>query len=299
MDKPRPPIAAEVPDVADSAPEPLGAGTSEHELVPPTLGDLALPADLPPAAGSLDLSPTAGLPPRARAELPRVVNRLLGQTFVYQDKEGDKDDYYFIHRFRPSVAAALALAGFELVHDDYHRIYQVMSRYTYCRSRYPLDVTLMIVVLRKLYAERAETLSLAGDPVVSLAELRDEYRTITDKPRDLGVVQYERLLRRMRRLGLVEPIDGRTIDVRDGDSRLRLRGSVRMILPIQTADELAAWLRRFRGGLGPGDAAAGTELVEAAGRGNGSTVGAGPYGETLEDEADEGLDPDEDDGRAD
>lgn len=244
-------------------------GTDSDETTPGTPIDAAAELAPPP-----DLSPTAGLPPRARAELPRVVNRLLGQTFVYQDKDGDKEDYYFVHRHRPSVAAALALAGFELVHDDYHRIYQVMSRYSYCRTRYPLDVTLMIVVLRKLYAERAETLSLAGDPVISLAELRDEYRTITDKPRDLGVVQYERLLRRMRRLGLVEPIDGRTIDVRDGESRLRLRGSVRMILPIQTADEMAAWLRRFRGGLGPGDAGA-DEILSTAGAegGNGSAAG--------------------------
>jgi hypothetical protein len=34
--------------------------------------------------------------------------------------------------------------------------------------------------------------------------------------------------------------------VRDGDARLRLRGSVRMILPIQTVDELDAWIRKYR-----------------------------------------------------
>jgi hypothetical protein len=229
-----------------------------------------------------DLAPTAGLPPSARANLPRVVNRLLGQTFVYQDKDSDKEDYYFVHRFRPSVAAALELAGFELLHDDYHRIYQVISRYTYCRTRYPLDVTLMIVVLRKLYAERAEQLSLAGDPVVTMAELRDEYRTITDKPRDLGVVQYEHLMRRMRRLGLVEPIDGRTIDVREGESRLRLRGSVRMILPIQTADEMAAWLRRFRGAAGGG--------------GSGTAAINGTSGNAGDDDIDDAFDSDDEDG---
>ena len=31
--------------------------------------------------------------------------------------------------------------------------------------------------------------------------------------------------------------------MRDSETRLRLRGSVKMILPVQTADEMEAWLR--------------------------------------------------------
>jgi hypothetical protein len=63
-----------------------------------------------------------------------------------------------------------------------------------------------------------------------------------------AIVQYEGLLRRLRALGLVDTIDGRNIDVKDTDARLRLRGSVRMILPIQTVDEMAAWVRKYRSG---------------------------------------------------
>jgi hypothetical protein len=47
-------------------------------------------------------------------------------------------------------------------------------------------------------------------------------------------------------LGLVEPVDGRSLDVRDSETRLRLRGSVKMILPVQTAEEMETWLRRYR-----------------------------------------------------
>jgi hypothetical protein len=104
----------------------------------------------------------------------------------------------------------------------------------------------MIVVLRKLYEEQIEHLSLANDPVITVGELREEYRTITGKERILGVTQYKTILNRLKAMGLIELLDGRTINVRDGDARLRLRGSVRMILPVQTADELEAWLRKYR-----------------------------------------------------
>ena len=194
----------------------------------------------------MQLDSILSLPEKSQRDLPRVINRLLGQAFLYQDKEDDKDDYYFIHRHRAACETALELTGFKLLHDEYHRIFQAISEYSYCRARYKLDETLMILVLRKLYEEHTERLSLAQDPVVSIGEVREEYRTITGKERDLGMVQYETLLRRLRTIGLIETLDGRSVDVRDGDARLRLRGSVRMILPIQTVDELDAWLRKYK-----------------------------------------------------
>lgn len=195
---------------------------------------------------AFSLLDSAGLPEKARRDVPRVVNRLLGQTFLHQDVDADREDYYFVHRHRPAFEALLHLAGFSLRHDDYHRIFQAVSDYSYSRTHYRLDETLMIVVLRKLYEERVERLSLANDPVVTVGEVREEYRTITGKERDLGIVQYETLLRRLRAMGLIDTLDGRTLDVRNADARLRLRGSVRMILPVQGVDELEAWLRKYR-----------------------------------------------------
>jgi len=187
-----------------------------------------------------------GLPDRVRREIPRVVNRLLGETFLYQEDEAGKEDYYLVYRHRAVFETLLALSGFRLLHDDYHRIFQVVSDWSYCRERYKLDETLVISVLRKLYEQQVEHLSLAADPVVTVGEVREEYRTITGKERDLGIVQYEEILRRLHRLGLVDGVDGRTLDPRDGECRMRLRGSVRLILPVQTADEMAAWLRKYR-----------------------------------------------------
>jgi hypothetical protein len=174
------------------------------------------------------------------------MNRFFSQTFLYQDNPTDKDDYYLVHRHRAVFEALFAIAGFTLLHDDYHRIFQIVSDYSYCRQRFKLDESLMIVVLRKLYEEHAEQLNLAADPVVTVGEVREEYRTITGKERDLGIGQYDSIMRSLRRLGLIEPLDSRSLDVRDSEARLRLRGSVKMILPVQTADEMEAWLRRYR-----------------------------------------------------
>ncbi len=194
----------------------------------------------------MEFSTITSLPEKSARDLPRIINRLLGQVFLYRDKDEDKDDYYFVHRHRVACETALELAGFSLLHDEYHNIFQTVSEFSYCRARYKLDETLMILVLRKLYEEHSERLSLAQDPLVTIGEVREEYRTITGKERDLGIIQYENLLRRLRSMGLLDTLDGRTIDVRDSEARLRLRGSVRMILPVQTVDELDAWARKYR-----------------------------------------------------
>ena len=198
------------------------------------------------AFSTSSLLKSADLPEKAHSQVPRVMNRLLGKTFLYQSDENDKEDYYLVHRHRDVFSALFSTVGFALLHDDYHRIFQVVSDFGACRRRYKLDESLMIVVLRKLYEECSEQLNLAKDPVVTIGEIREEYRTITGKERSLGVVQYEGILRRMKRLGLIEPVDGRSLDVRDSELRLRLRGSVKMILPVQTAEEMEAWLRKYR-----------------------------------------------------
>lgn len=191
------------------------------------------------------LEPT-DLPEKIKRDVPRIMNRLLGQTFLYQDQDTDKDDYYTVYRHRQVFTALFVVTGFTLLHDDYHRIFQLISNFSYCRQRFKLDESLMMVVLRKLYEEQAEQLNLASDPVVTVGEVREEYRTITGKERDLGIGQYESILRSLRRLGLIESLEGRSIDVRNSESRIRLRGSVRMILPVKNADEMEAWLRRYR-----------------------------------------------------
>ncbi|MEJ2211098.1 MAG: DUF4194 domain-containing protein, partial [Anaerolineae bacterium] len=108
------------------------------------------------------------LPEKVRREIPRVMNRLLGETFLYQEDESSKEDYYLVYRHRAVFEALLGLSGFTLLHDDYHRIFQVVSEWSYCRERYKLDETLMITVLRKLYEQEVEHLSLAADPVVTV-----------------------------------------------------------------------------------------------------------------------------------
>ena len=194
------------------------------------------------------------LPEKTVREIPRVVNRLLGQTFLYQDDEAGKEDYYLVHRHRSVFGELLNVAGFTLLHDDYHRIFQAVSNFGYCRRRYKLDESLMIVVLRKLYEEQVEQLSLATDPVVTVGQIREEYRTITGKERDLGIGQYETIMRSLRRLGLIEPVEGRSLDVRHSETRLRLRGSVKLMLPVQTTEEMEAWLRKYRAEDAEGDA---------------------------------------------
>jgi hypothetical protein len=87
----------------------------------------------------MEFSPITSLPEKSARDLPRVVNRLLGQVFLYRDKDEDKDDYYFVHRYRSACEAALMLAGFNLLHDEYHNIFQTVSDFSYCRARYKLD----------------------------------------------------------------------------------------------------------------------------------------------------------------
>ena len=81
------------------------------------------------------------IPEKSRRDVPRIVNRLLGQTFLYQDVEPTRMIITSSTVIALCLNAVLALAGFNLLHDDYHRIFQAVSEYSYCRARYKLDET--------------------------------------------------------------------------------------------------------------------------------------------------------------
>ena len=66
----------------------------------------------------MEFTSISTLPEKSQRDLPRVVNRILGQVFLYQDKDEDKDDYYFIHRHREACETAIELAGYNLDRTD-------------------------------------------------------------------------------------------------------------------------------------------------------------------------------------
>lgn len=144
----------------------------------------------------------------------RIVNQLLGHTFVIQDMfDGDEHmrssnpDYIFVDRNLELFEAYLDFAGFRLEQDTNYGVISLSSSYDYNRQKFDKLTTLMLYVIRLMYEEQRETISL-GEVIVTTGE-------VIHKMLSLGVIkkrppmrEIRDALRRLIRFRVLEKIDG-------------------------------------------------------------------------------------------
>lgn len=144
----------------------------------------------------------------------RIVNQLLGHTFVIQDLfDGDEHmrrsnpDYIFVDRNLELFEAYLSFAGFRLEQDTNYGVISLNSRYDYNRQKFDKLTTLMLYVIRLMYEEQRETISLS-EVIVTTGE-------VIHKMLSLGVIkkrppmrEIRDALRRLIRFRILEKIEG-------------------------------------------------------------------------------------------
>jgi len=144
----------------------------------------------------------------------RIVNQLLGHTFVIQDLfDGDEHmrrsnpDYIFVDRNLELFEEYLSFAGFRLEQDTNYVVISLNSSYDYNRQKFDKLTTLMLYVIRLMYEEQRETISLS-EVIVTTGE-------VIHKMLSLGVInkrppmrEIRDALRRLIRFRVLEKIEG-------------------------------------------------------------------------------------------
>ena len=144
----------------------------------------------------------------------RIVNQLLGHTFVIQDLfDGDEHmrrsnpDYIFVDRNLELFEEYLSFAGFRLEQDTNYGVISLNSSYDYNRQKFDKLTTLMLYVIRLMYEEQRETISLS-EVIVTTGE-------VIHKMLSLGVInkrppmrEIRDALRRLIRFRVLEKIEG-------------------------------------------------------------------------------------------
>lgn len=144
----------------------------------------------------------------------RIVNQMLGHTFIIQDLfDGDEHmrssnpDYIFVDRNLELFEEYLSFAGFRLEQDTNYGVISLNSRYDYNRQKFDKLTTLMLYVIRLMYEEQRETISLA-EVIVTTGE-------VIHKMLSLGVIkkrppmrEIRDALRRLIRFRVLEKIEG-------------------------------------------------------------------------------------------
>lgn len=132
-----------------------------------------------------------------------TANKLLSNTFLCRDKKDNKENYYFLMSYKEVFDEFFKILGYEIVLDT--TLGSVMLEGASASNTLKLkrDESVILLILRLLYHEKAKDASLNDNIICSVADVHEKYDYLQIK-RKLNKTDLVSSMRLFRRYNLIE-----------------------------------------------------------------------------------------------
>ena len=132
-----------------------------------------------------------------------TANKLLSNTFLCRDKRDNKENYYFLMSYKEVFDEFFKILGYEIVLDT--TLGSVMLEGASASNTLKLkrDESIILLILRLLYHEKAKDASLNDNIICSVADIHEKYDYLQIK-RKLNKTDLVSSMRLFRKYNLVE-----------------------------------------------------------------------------------------------
>lgn len=191
------------------------------------------------------------LTPGEQAQFAETVKRLLADGLLWREEETDRRLYHFLLRRRELVQEYLSVAGWELNYAERLNLFHLTHREGAHRKRLTRDTTVWLLLLRLLYAEQREHLTLTRYPVVSLGDIVQRYAEFFPGERVRKKSSLEDALRTLMHLKLVRPANNAPLRINDSEQLIELLPAFEIVVPANEITSIAERLREHKRELSP------------------------------------------------
>jgi hypothetical protein len=173
--------------------------------------------------------------------LKELINQLLGVNFLL--KELDREKFLLARRHREALTNYFRFLGWELVLDDRHECIALISPRMEHRRRLKREESIWLLVLRLIYQEKRQGLSLSDYPVTTLYEIRTKYQTF--RLPFVKQTQLKQLVAFCKKYNLIDILDA---DITSDDCRFLLYHTLLHVIETERVEELTEKIRRYERG---------------------------------------------------
>lgn len=188
------------------------------------------------------------LPPNEQAQFAEAVRLLLSEGLIWREEEADRRVYNFLVRRRELVGDYLQVAGWELRHDERVAVFHVVHREGAHRRRLNRDTTVWLLLLRLIYAEQREslTVTLTRYPVVTVGEVAARYSEFFPGKAIRKKTSLDEALCTLQPLKLIRPAGGAgSLRAGASDQLIELLPTLEIVIPASEISSVAARLREY------------------------------------------------------
>lgn len=139
-----------------------------------------------------------------KEEFSRIVNKLLSVNYLCAARERDKDDYYYIVANLELFSAYFELMDYSLENHKVDSVVNIYNNQNYNHYSFKKNESVVLLLLRKLYFQKMQEISLVEQVVVTVEELHDAINTTGIYEKRMTKSELMEVFRLLRRFNIID-----------------------------------------------------------------------------------------------
>lgn len=178
-----------------------------------------------------------------KEEFKRVCNKLLSCCLICRQKEETKKDYYFIERNVEAINEYFEPLGYELQVNKTMKAAQLINKFGVNKVQFNLIQSITLLILRILYIEKMQDLSLSQFITVEVEEIQNRFIALGFRDKIMDKTQLRDTFRVLKRFNIIETLDK---DMTLSDSRMIVYPTISMILKSENINSCFEKLETYK-----------------------------------------------------
>lgn len=171
----------------------------------------------------------------------RISNKLLSSSFLCEGKENDRNDYYDAQSHLSLYQDYFAILDYEVIFHASEKVIQLKSTESYNHWNLKLNESVVLLLLRKLYAIKAREVSLNENIAVTVEEVHDAINEVGYLSRRMTKTDFREIIRLFKRFSLLDNLGNIDLD----DCTLVLYPSIVHAAPYEDLTALSNMIRTY------------------------------------------------------
>lgn len=171
----------------------------------------------------------------------RIANKLLSNSFICESKDNDRSDYYEALQRVSLYQDYFTVLEYEVILHANEKVIQLKSTEKYNHYNLKLNESVLLLLLRKIYAAKAKEISLHENIIVSIEEVHNAVEEIGFLNRRMNKSDFRDVIRLFKRFSLLDNIG----DIEQDDSMLVLYPSITFAAPYEDLLQIDTAIRNY------------------------------------------------------
>ena len=180
---------------------------------------------------------------KEKENFKRICNKLLSTCLICKQKEDTKRDYYFIEGHLDVINSYFEPLGFEVELNKTIKVAQLTNKFGTNKYNFKLIESITLLILRILYSEKMQELSLSQNVIVEIEEVQSRFIALGFKDKLMDKTLLRQSLSTLRRFNIIDTLDR---DVTLSNSRIVVYPTIIMVVRSENIDLVYEKLNTYK-----------------------------------------------------